>query len=73
MSKGSKDRGHSRNNYDHIFRKEECNCEECRVRVAYAKRVTEYKAEHVPEEFKNDPAKARLEAKRKGIIEHIDI
>lgn len=30
MSKGDTDRGHSRENYEHIFRKEECDCGECR-------------------------------------------
>ena len=45
MGKGDTDRGHSRENYDHIFRKEECECEECRAQVAYAKRVTKYKGD----------------------------
>lgn len=47
MSKGSRDRGHSRENYDHIFRKERCPCKECRAMVAYGKRVTGFKdAQH---------------------------
>jgi hypothetical protein len=29
--KGDRDRGHKRDNYPHIFRKDECECEECRA------------------------------------------
>jgi hypothetical protein len=40
MGKGDTDRGHSRENYDHIFRKEECECEECREEDYYDRKVT---------------------------------
>lgn len=57
MSKGSRDRGHSRENYEHIFRKDECSCDDCvfesartakneineKDRLIYARRVQEFK------------------------------